>query len=86
MCGNIIEKNAKIRETGIPNNSRISVFTLYLPNLVYWAGFVIGVLFKTHLSNANFIDFLTLWWKTAFPSGLLFFQGTLLFFELVIFP
>ena len=52
---------AKSREIGIPNNSRISVFTFYLANLVYRVGFVIGVLFKTHLSNGNFIDFLTLW-------------------------
>ena len=55
-----LKKNKKIRETGIPNNSRISVFTLYLSDLVYWVGFVTGVTFKTHLSNTNFIDLLNL--------------------------
>ena len=54
--GSLLRKYAK---TGIPNNSRISVFSIYLANLVYWVGFVIGVLFKTHLSNVNFIDLLT---------------------------
>ena len=73
-------------ETGIPNNRRISVFTFYLADLVYWVGFVAGVTFKTHLSNANFIDLLTLWWKTAFSSEVLFLQNRGLFFELVIFP
>ena len=77
-----MKKSAKIRETGIPNNRRISVFSFYLANLVYWAGFVICVLFKTHLSNANFIDFLTLWWKTVFESKLLFLQNRGLFLKL----
>ena len=43
------EFSRKIREIGIPNNSRISVFTLYLPNLVYWVGFVTGITFTLHL-------------------------------------
>ena len=59
--------------------------SFYLSDLVYWVGFVIGVLFKTHLSNANFIDFLTLLWKIVFSSELLFFITEVFFFKLVIF-
>ena len=43
------EKNEKIREAGIPNNSRIPVFIFYLDNLVYWVGFVSGITFTVHL-------------------------------------
>ena len=43
----------------IPNNSRILHFTIYLPNLVYWVGFVTGVTFTMHLWIVDFIDFLT---------------------------
>ena len=39
----------KIREVATPNNSRILDFTIYLPNFVYWVGFVTGVTFTTHL-------------------------------------
>ena len=46
---NIYKKYAKSREIGIPNNSRISVFTIYLANLVYWVGFVTGITFTVHL-------------------------------------
>ena len=55
------EKNVKIRETGIPNNSRISVFTFYLANLIYWVGFVTGITFTTDLRIVDFIDLLTFW-------------------------
>ena len=43
------KEKAKIREIEIPNNSRILGFTIYLPNLVYWVGFVTGITFTTHL-------------------------------------
>ena len=43
-----VKKNAKIRETGIPNNSWISIFTLYLFFLHIGVGFVTGVTFTTH--------------------------------------
>ena len=51
------KKKTKIRETGIPNNSVISVFTFYFSNFVYWIGFVTGVTFLTHLRIVDFIDF-----------------------------
>ena len=37
------------------------VFTFYLSDLIYWVGFVAGITFKTHLSNINVIELLTLW-------------------------
>ena len=55
-------------------NLGFMVFTIYSSDLVYWAGFVIGVLFETHLSNANFIDFVTLWWQTVFHPNYYFYK------------
>ena len=43
-----LEFSQKIREIEIPNNSRISVSTPYLTNLVYWVGFAAGMKFRTH--------------------------------------
>ena len=43
------EQKQKIRDTYIPNNCRISVFTIYSANFVYWVGFVTGLSFTTHL-------------------------------------
>ena len=63
-------------------NLGLMVSSLYLSDLVYWVGFATGVLFKTHLSNTNFIDLLTLLWKTAFWSELLFFTEKMPFFKL----
>ena len=45
------EKNKMLNsvKVGIANDNRIFYFTIYLPNLVYWGGFVTGVTFTTHL-------------------------------------
>ena len=57
---------------GNSKNNRVLDFTIYLPNFVYWVGFVTGITFTTHLWIVNFIDVLTCWGKSAFKPGLLF--------------
>ena len=39
----------KVREIEIPNDNRFSVFTFHVAELVYWVGFVRGIIFTTHL-------------------------------------
>ena len=53
----IREKYETIRDIGIPNSYRFWIFTMYLPELVYWVGFVTGMTFTMHLWIVDFIDF-----------------------------
>ena len=78
-------EKTKIWETGLPNNSRISVFTFYLYEWLIGVGLVMGVTFKTHLSNMNFINFLTPRWKSALYSELAFLQESYLFLNFPLF-
>ena len=65
-------ENAKIFETGIPNDRWISVFTICLSNFVYWVGFVTGISSTTHLRIMKFVDFLTCWENQPLSLGCYF--------------
>ena len=49
MAETIPQKNMKINEIDIPKNSMILEFTVNVPNLVRWVGFVTGITFTTHV-------------------------------------
>ena len=64
----------KIRETEIPNSSRILAFTIYLADFVYWVGFVTGIAFTTHLWIVDFIIFLVFLKKQPSSLGCYFWE------------
>ena len=51
------EAGAKNTRDPFSDQSRFSVFSPYLANLVYWVGFGTVMMFKTHLSNVDFMVF-----------------------------